>query len=65
MHEIVTIAINELNKISATPTGNHLKTGDIRKLSAKVYSKVKSKPVDEIFAICEQLLEQHSWAFAF
>jgi 3-methyladenine DNA glycosylase AlkD len=62
MHEIVTIAIDELNKISATPTGNHLKTGDIRKLSAKVYSRVKNKPADEIFAVCEQLLEQRSWA---
>jgi 3-methyladenine DNA glycosylase AlkD len=62
MHEIVTAALDELNKISATPTGNHLKTGDIRKLSAKVFTRAKNKPADEIFAVCEQLLEEHSWA---
>jgi len=61
MNEIVSIAKTELENIRNTPTGNHLKTGDIRKLSAKLFKDVKGKPIDYVFSTCGELLEQHNW----
>ena len=61
MSEIVSAAITELEEANRTPTGKHLKTGDIRKLSAKLFKEIKSKPVDYIFSVCENLLDQRSW----
>jgi len=61
MNEIVTAARTELENINNTPTGNHLKTGDIRKISAKLFRDVKSKPIEYIFSVCGELLEQRNW----
>jgi len=62
MHEIVITARKELENASQIPTGGHLKTGDIRKLSAKLYKDVKGKSIGDIFVICEESLEQRDWA---
>ena len=48
MSEILSAARAELENVSNTPTGNHLKTGDIRKISAKLFWDVKGKPVIKI-----------------
>ena len=37
-------------------------TGDIRKLSAKLFKDIKNKTIDNIFNICNELLEQRDWA---
>ena len=37
-------------------------TGDIRKLSAKLFKSVKEKSKDNIFSVCGELLEQREWA---
>ncbi|NMA73532.1 MAG: DNA alkylation repair protein [Bacteroidales bacterium] len=36
-------------------------TGDIRKLSAKLYRSIGDKSKDAVFLICESLLEQRNW----
>lgn len=40
---------------------SHIKTGDIRKTSAKLYKIVANKSNDVVLNICELLLEEHSW----
>ena len=37
-------------------------TGDIRKLSAKLFKSIGDKSKDNIFSICGELLEQREWA---
>ena len=61
MNEIVTTAKTELESLRHTPTGNHLKTGDIRRLSATLFKSIKNKPVDYVFSVCNELLEQRNW----
>jgi len=61
MNEIVTAARAELEIVRNTPTGNHLKTGDIRKISAKLFRDVKGKPVEYVFSVCGELLELRNW----
>ena len=61
MHEIITAASAELENVGYSPKERHLKTGDIRKLSAKLFAGVGSKPAGEVFSICGELLEQRSW----
>ena len=60
MNEIVSTAKTELEIVSNTPTGNHLKTGEIRKISAKLFKDVKDKTVEYVFSVCGELLEQHN-----
>ena len=61
MNEILTNAKKELEKIKSTPQGDHLKTGDIRKLSAKLFKCIKDKTKDHVFSICDELLKQRNW----
>jgi len=37
-------------------------TGDIRKLSAKLFKNIKGKKINHVFAVCDELLEQREWA---
>ena len=62
MNEIISIAKAELAKAGSTPTGNHMKTADIRKLSATLFRSIKDKSKEHIFAVCNELLEERSWA---
>ena len=62
MNILVERAISELNYLSEnTPEGKHVVTGDIRKLSARLYKEVKDKSIGNVLSLCEELLEQHSW----
>jgi len=61
MNEIVTAAKAEIENAGDTPTGGHLKTGDIRKISAKLFKDFKGKPIDDVFSACVELLEQRNW----
>ncbi|MBU3073074.1 DNA alkylation repair protein [Clostridium estertheticum] len=42
-------------------SGGHIKTGDIRNLSAKLYKIVPDKSIDGVLKICEILLEEYNW----
>ncbi len=63
MDKIVEKAIGELQKLEAQATqGKHIVTGDIRKLSAKLYRQIEDKSIENVFGLCEGLLKQRTWA---
>lgn len=62
MSVIVEQAIYEIKLLADNvPDGKHIVTGDIRKLSVRLYRGIKDKTIDNIFCLCEELLEEHSW----
>jgi len=61
MSDFISNVDNELKGAGNTPTGNHLKTGDIRKLSARLFNEMKGKPIDDVFSVCNDLLKQRNW----
>lgn len=63
MNKIVEEAIGKIKELEQNvPEGKHIITGDIRKLSAKLYREIKDKSIENVLSLCEELLEQHSWA---
>lgn len=63
MNEITIQALDEIKALAEnTPDGKHIVTGDIRKLSARLYKTIEDKTIDHVFTLCEELLEQHTWA---
>ncbi len=61
MKDIISFIREELENAGDTPGGKHLKTGDIRKISSDAFKRIKSSSKDEVFSLCEELLEQGSW----
>lgn len=59
--DIVTTAKAELEHLNYTQQGEHLKTGDIRKLSSTLFRRVKDRSRENIFGICDELLEEDRW----
>lgn len=56
-------AARQLEALNAfVPKEGHLKTGEIRKLSAKLYRTLPDKSITAVFAACEALLERRDWA---
>lgn len=51
--------IDTLKKNS--PEGKPIKTGDIRKLSGRLFREIEDKNVENVFCLCEEFLEQHTW----
>lgn len=43
------------------PIGTPMKTGDIRKISSKMFRTLPDKKIDHILPLCEALLEEHNW----
>jgi len=63
MDEIVRQAVEEVSWLSdKVPQGKHIVTGDIRKLSGRLYRQIKDKTITNVLVLAEELLEQHSWA---
>lgn len=63
MNELTLQAMDEIKSLANnTPDGKHIVTGDIRKLSARLYRKIDDKAINHVFALCEEFLEQHTWA---
>ncbi|NBJ90240.1 DNA alkylation repair protein [Acutalibacter sp. 1XD8-36] len=63
MNEIVRLAAEELEKLSrAVPEGKHIVTGDIRRLSGKLYRQAGVKDIDSLLNLCGELLELRDWA---
>lgn len=63
MRSIVEHALGELNLLAESlPAGRHIVTGDIRRVSAKLYKEVKDKSINSILPLCEELLEEHNWS---
>lgn len=63
MNLIVKDAIDQVQALAEqTPEGKHIITGDIRRLSAKLFRQITDPNIDHVFSLCEELLEQHDWA---
>ena len=37
-----------------TPYGKHIITGDVRKLSSKLFSQIEDKSIENVFILCEE-----------
>ncbi|MDR2972619.1 MAG: DNA alkylation repair protein [Bacteroidales bacterium] len=61
MTNLLATAKKELEDMKYASVGKNYRTGDIRKLSAKLFKDVKDKPIEIVFSVCEELLEQLSW----
>lgn len=63
MDRIVEEAISKIQELEQhIPNGKHVVTGDIRKLSSKLFRQIKDKSIDHVFALCEELLNHRTWA---
>lgn len=63
MESIVRAAAAELARLAANvPEGRHVATGDIRRLSAKLYRQAGVKDIDSVLGLCGELLDLHDWA---
>ncbi len=63
MNKIVTEALSKIKEMEEnTPYGKHIITGDVRKLSSKLFRQIEDKSIDNVFILCEELLNEHTWA---
>lgn len=60
MNDFVSSIRTELERANNTPLGDHMKTGDIRKISARAFRSMRDKPKDYVFSVCGELLEQRN-----
>ena len=64
MDKIVLEAAEEIKILSENVAeGQHIVTGDIRRLAARLYKRIEDKSIQNVLSLCEELLEEHSWAF--
>ncbi len=63
MNKIVEEAIRKIKELEEnTPYEKHNITGDVRELSSKLFSQIEDKSIENVFILCEELLNEHSWA---
>lgn len=63
MENVVNLAAAELERLAANvPAGKHIVTGDIRRLSAKLYRQVGVKEIGQVLALCGEFLSRRDWA---
>lgn len=63
MNSVILEAVNEVEALSENVAeGQHIVTGDIRRLSARLYRNIEDKSIENVLRLCEELLEEHSWA---
>jgi 3-methyladenine DNA glycosylase AlkD len=62
MNNITADVRQELERLNLELSSGHIKTGELRKYSSKLYRNIKDKSKENIFNICEELLEHHNWA---
>ena len=62
MHDLLRSAKQEIESLwSDVPEGKHIKTGDIRKISSKLFRQIPDKNMQNVSALCEEFLEEHTW----
>ncbi|MGV8149824.1 MAG: DNA alkylation repair protein [Alkaliphilus sp.] len=59
MNDIVLEAKNRLESLTKK---NALTTGKVRKISSELYKLVENKNINNIFILCEELLNEREWA---
>lgn len=63
MNELVQEAAEEVRSLGErVPPGKHVVTGDIRRLSARLYRSLGTKELGRVLALCGELLERRDWA---
>ncbi len=56
MNTITLEAITEIRALNETaPQRKHIATGDIRRLSARLFRKIENRQIDNVFVLCEEL----------
>lgn len=64
MDIIVEQAVRKIRELEDhVPEGKDIATGEIRKLSSKLFAQIQDKSIENVFSLCEELLEQRAWAF--
>ena len=48
--------------LSKQPQGKHILTGDIRRLSARLYKQAGHRDIGQALDLCEELLDRRHWA---
>lgn len=62
MNKIVKEAIRKIKELEEnTPCEKHNITGDVRKLSSRLFSQIQDKSIENVFILWEELLNEHSW----
>ena len=62
MNDLLSTAKQEIETLwNHAPEGKHIKTGDIRKLSAQLFREISDKDIKNVFALCDEFLEEHNW----
>jgi len=61
MDNLVSRIKAELERVSWTSSGAHIKTGDVRKIASQAFRSLGDRSKDHVFSLCEELLEQRSW----
>lgn len=63
MDNIIQTASTELARLaSSVSEGRHVATGDIRRLSGRLYRQAGVKDIEGVLGLCGELLELHDWA---
>ena len=62
MSDFIIHVKKHLDNLTFTSGGEHIKTKDLRKLSANLYRELNDKSKINVFKICEDLLAQYNWA---
>ena len=62
MNKIVEEAIRKIKELEEnTPYGKHIITGNVRKLSSRLFRQIEDKSVENVFILCEELLNEYTW----
>lgn len=62
MHDLQRSAKQEIESLwSNVSEGKHIKTGDIRKISSKLFRQIPDKNMQNVSVLCEEFLEEHTW----
>ncbi|SHI97631.1 3-methyladenine DNA glycosylase AlkD [Clostridium amylolyticum] len=63
MHDTVLKAREEINiLLNALTSESHIRTIDVRRLSAKLFRSLGNKNIDNVLAICQEFLDEQNWA---
>ena len=63
MNQIVSEAIRRIKELEENaPSGKHIATGDVRRLSSKLFQRIEDKSIENVFCLCEELFIERSWA---
>ncbi len=63
MKSLVETAQQELKELAEkTPEGKHMVTGDIRRLSGKLYRLSGERKLENVLALCGEFLDRRDWA---